>query len=139
MENNVPIERLQPPGLADSRPAGFSQVTIPSAGDLVFVSGQVGWDHEQQRLPSGLEGQTRQTLRNVQLAVEAAGSTMDNLVKLTIFVVDFEPAMREAILAARNEFISAAALPASTLVGVSALANEAYLVEVEAIALVADG
>jgi len=58
------------------------------------------------------------------------------VVKLTVFVVDYEPSMRGEILAVRNKYIAADKAPASTLIGVQALVQEGFLIEIEATAVI---
>ena len=131
------IERIQPEGLTDTRPLGFSQVVATEGGKHVFVSGQVAIDARGGVVGRGdLSAQTHQVMRNLATALEAAGATFADVVKLTVLVVDYTPAMRPAIVAARNEYLDPAHAPASTLIGVQALAAEDYLIEIEATAVV---
>jgi 2-iminobutanoate/2-iminopropanoate deaminase len=67
-------------------------------GDLVFVAGQVGLDPEtNQVVAGGIEAQTEQAMKNVSAVLEAAGSSLSNVLKTSIFLVDFGdfPAMNE--------------------------------------------
>jgi 2-iminobutanoate/2-iminopropanoate deaminase len=67
-------------------------------GDLVFVAGQVGLDPEtNQVVGGGIEAQTEQVMKNVSAVLEAAGSSLENVLKTSIFLVDFGdfPAMNE--------------------------------------------
>jgi 2-iminobutanoate/2-iminopropanoate deaminase len=59
------------------------------AGDLVFVSGQVPLNPETKKVvQGGIEAQTRQVLNNVKAIVEAAGSSIEKIVKVTVFLED---------------------------------------------------
>lgn len=58
------------------------------ANGLVFVSGQLPIDAASGEMPSGIENQTRQSLENMRYILEAAGLTMDNVVKTTVFLQD---------------------------------------------------
>lgn len=58
------------------------------ANGMVFVSGQLPIDAETGKLASGVEGQTRQSLENIKHILGAAGLTMDNVVKTTVFLED---------------------------------------------------
>ena len=61
------------------------------AGDLVFTAGMVGRDPTTSKMVStDIQGQTHQTLKNIRTALEAAGTSMDNVVKVTALVADIE-------------------------------------------------
>lgn len=57
-------------------------------GDLVFMSGQIGLDATTGMLVEGIEAQAHQVFLNMRAVAEAAGASFDNIVKLTVFVVD---------------------------------------------------
>ena len=57
-------------------------------GDMLFVSGQLPLDPKTGKFPEGIEAQTRQSLTNVRSILEAAGGTMDSVVKTTVFLSD---------------------------------------------------
>lgn len=114
---------------------GYSQAV--RAGNLLFVSGQVAVD-EGGRVVGGagdIRAHVDQVYRNLHAALEAGGSRLDLVTKLTIFTtsLDYLPAIREA---RRQTFGAVGAYPASTLVQVSGLARPEYLVEVEATAVI---
>jgi enamine deaminase RidA (YjgF/YER057c/UK114 family) len=75
-------------------------------------------------------------MRNVGLALTAAGASFSDVVKLTTYVVNYRPEHRTVIGQARAPFFAGRTPPASTLVGVTALALPEWLVEIEAIAVV---
>ena len=125
---------INPPDLA--RPSGFSHVTVAPAGEVVFVSGQVAYDADGRIVGEGdLAAQTRQVLQNLGTALQAAGSDFGHLVKLTFFVKGLDEAAVATIRTERKAFLRDDALPASTMVGVAALAKAALLLEVEAYAV----
>lgn len=103
------------------------------AGDLLFISGQLGLDPQSGQLHDGVEAQTRQVLQNLTAVLQAAGSGVDRVVKTTIFLADM------ADFAAVNTIYAetfASAPPARSTVQVAALPRAAR-VEIEAVALVA--
>lgn len=116
--------------------AGFSHtVSIPAASRLVWTSGQLPVAPDGTPAPAGdWDAQTRQALRNVAAALAAAGAGWEDVVKLTIFVVDTSdlPAIRRV----RDEFVNTEHPPTSTLVRVAGLARPDALLEVEAVAAV---
>jgi enamine deaminase RidA (YjgF/YER057c/UK114 family) len=73
---------------------------------------------------------------NLGLALKAAGASYSNIVKITTFVVGYRPELRPIIGKARSAFFEGMEPPASTLVGVTALAAPEWLIEIEAVAVV---
>jgi 2-iminobutanoate/2-iminopropanoate deaminase len=96
-------------------------------GDLLFVSGQLGGND------STIEGQTTQALENMKKVLDAAGTTVDNVVKCTVFLTDMKDfaKMNESY---RAFFSVAKDPPGRSAVQVSALARPAAKVEIECIA-----
>ena len=64
----------------------FSPAII--AGDLVFTSGQIGIDSKTGQMPEGMEAQLEQVFRNLTAVLEASGSSIDHVVKATVFLAD---------------------------------------------------
>jgi enamine deaminase RidA (YjgF/YER057c/UK114 family) len=127
------VQNVNPPGLP--RPVGYSHAT--SAGELVFLGGQIGCD-ESGRVthPGDIARQCEQAFRNLQTALEAAGCRPENVVKLTYFVTDvdaYKVAARDVGAVYRAVF--GKHYPASTLVEVKALYEPQALFEVECVAL----
>jgi enamine deaminase RidA (YjgF/YER057c/UK114 family) len=133
----MPKEHVNPATLFSSTPHGFSQLVVASGGRTAFISGQTAWDI-QKRLVGGrsLLEQTRQALRNVRAATEAAGGTLEDVVALRIYIVNYRPENADAIVTALREFFPGEHPPASTWIGVSALAVPDFLIEIEATAVV---
>jgi len=132
------VQRLAPEGLF--RPTAYSQVVVATGRRMVFVSGQVSIDAEGALVaPGDFTGQARQVYANLRAALEGAGAKPADVVKLTTYVVDYKPELRPLLAAARSAIFDPPALPASTLVGVQALAEPGYLIEVEAIAVTDQG
>jgi len=76
---------LQPEGLAKPKPP-YSPVVV--TGETVYTAGQVAYDADGTLVGGGIAEQTRQVLDNVRTCLEAAGCTMDDVVKVTAFLVD---------------------------------------------------
>ena len=105
------------------------------AGDLVFTSGWVGYELDTSEVPEGIQAQTEQTLENLKAVLEAAGTTLDRVVKVTVYlknVGDFR-AMNQVY---RRYFPKDP--PARTTIGAGALADPALLVEIEMVAALPD-
>ena len=124
--------RLNPDTLP--RPFGYSQVVEAQAGRIVFISGQVPLDSNNQLVGEGdFVAQARQVFENVRLALEAVGLTFDHVVKTQFFLTDVAnlPKVRDI----RDQFVNTQQPPASTSVEVSALFRPDVLFEMDAIAV----
>ncbi len=127
------IEKLRPSGLHNN-PA-YSHVVRASGARTIYLAGQVSTDEEGRLVGEGdLAAQTTQVMHNIGLALKAAGATYADIVKITTFVVGYKPELRPIIGKARSAFFEGIEPPASTLVGVSALAAPEWLIEIEAVA-----
>ena len=116
----------QPEGLATPKPP-YSPVVI--TGDLVYTAGQVAFDAEGNLVGGGIVEQTRQAMENLSRCLEAAGSSLDDVVKTTVFLTDL------ANFAACNEEYArhfTPPYPARSTVQVGLAAG--LLVEIEAVA-----
>jgi len=129
------LEHPRPDGLLHN--AGFSQVVAAAGGRTIYTAGQVSIDERGNLVGADdLAAQTEQAMRNVGLALAAAGADIADIVKITTYVVNYKPEHRAIIGRARRPFFAKGPPPASTLVGVSALALPEWLVEIEAVAVV---
>ena len=107
---------------------------VVRAGRLVFVSGCVATDGEG-RVVGGNDvvAQTRQTLENIKRCLAAAGATFADVCKVTVFLRNIGD--REKVNTVRKEYFGAHR-PASTLVEISRLVRDDYLIEIEATAVI---
>ena len=101
----------------------YSQAT--KAGSLVFVSGQLPIDPATGAMPEDVSAQTKQSLTNGKAIIEAAGGSMADVVKTTVFLADMN--------AVYAEFFPEGACPARSAVQVARLPKDAK-VEIELIA-----
>lgn len=125
-------EYMNPSGIADPSASGFTAVV--KAGNTVYIAGMVAQDENGNVVGAGdTEAQTRQIWRNIEVAVTAAGGSLADIVKTTTYVTGIEHGA--AVRAVRNELFPSNP-PTSTLLVVSELANPAYVVEIESIAVV---
>jgi enamine deaminase RidA (YjgF/YER057c/UK114 family) len=122
------------------KPRGFTQVvTIASANPykLIFISGQVAVDKEGKLVgPGDLKAQIRQAAANLKAALTAAGATAADIVKTNTYIVNYKQSDYSAMREARAELFPEGEPPASTMVGVTSLAVDGLMVEMEAIAAV---
>lgn len=120
-----------------STPRGYSHVVTSSGGRTVYVSGQISLDKDGNIVGKGdLRAQVTQVLENVKAALAAGGASFADIVKQNTYVVNLDTAMLSTIREVRSQYFPAENPPASTLVGVTALAMEGLLIEVEVIAVV---
>lgn len=128
---------IQPNQLFDSRQFGFSQIVTTPPGKLVFISGQVAWDENLNLVsPNDLATQTEKALENLKIAIEAAGGTLENIVMLRIYKVNYKPKDGTIIGEKLRKYFGTESPPASTWLSVNGLANEGFLIEIEAQAVV---
>jgi enamine deaminase RidA (YjgF/YER057c/UK114 family) len=119
-------------------PAGYSQIAKINHGTIVYLAGQVASDASGKLIGEGnFEAQAEQVFRNLKIAVEAAGGTMADIVKLNIYLVaEVDQAGVPKLRAIRDRYVNVEKPPASTLVVVSRLARPGWLVEIEAVAAI---
>ncbi|MGE0484488.1 MAG: RidA family protein [Gammaproteobacteria bacterium] len=124
------ITRLNPPTLPDAGNVGYSQISIVEPGRMAYVSGQVALPPDGSPVPPDLLGQTRVVVRNLQAALDALGADVRDIAIMRIFVVDLTPEALAESFPVVLEML-AGAQPSITGVGVAALADPAFRIEVE--------
>lgn len=127
----MPRKKVSVPNVAEAGPGLWTNGI--RAGDFLYISGQVARPFEGG---GGLVGtteyeQAKQIFERIKRICEAAGGSMADIVKLTIYLVDISK--NTEVWKARREFFSGD-FPASTLVEVRSLAGKETLVEIEAVA-----
>ena len=126
------ITYMNPDGIANPSASGFTAVV--KAGNTVYIAGMVAQDENGNVVGAGdAEAQTRQIWHNIGVAVAAAGGSLSDIVKTTTYVTGIEHGA--AVRAVRGELFPSNP-PTSTLLVVSELANPAYVVEIESIAVI---
>ena len=113
---------------------GYTQVVAVTANGVttLFVSGQVS-------AGDTIEAQLRGAYTALRKQLADAGADLTEVVKLTTYIVDYKPAHLDVFRRVRNEFFAEQQRPASTLVGVAALALPEYRVEIEATVVLTAG
>ncbi len=128
------IRHINPPGLAV--PGAYTHLVEATGGRTLYLAGQVALDRDRNVVGVGDFGaQARQVFENLRTALAAGGATFDDVVKMTMYVVDMSEI--DALREIRTEFLGETR-PANTLVQVVRLAREDFLLEVEAIAVLAE-
>jgi enamine deaminase RidA (YjgF/YER057c/UK114 family) len=134
MSNAADTKFINPEGL--SKPTGYTHVVVTSGERTIYIAGQVALNAKGEVVgKNDLNAQTEQVFQNLKTALAAAGCTFNNVVKITTFIVNYKPDMVPGIREIRSKYFMAENPPASTLVGVQALAREDFLIEIEAVAV----
>lgn len=127
------VRFINPPTI--SKPPGYTHVVeCTGPGRTIYIAGQLGFDLSG-KLPADFRGQTVQAFENLKNALAAVDAKMENIVKINNYLVDISTNIlifREV----RDTYLNMSAPPASTAVGVPALARPGALFEIEAIAVV---
>jgi enamine deaminase RidA (YjgF/YER057c/UK114 family) len=128
---------LNPPTLY--KPPGYSHVVeIKGPGRIVYIAGQLGFDASGNLVgaPGDFRAQAAQAFENLKLALAAIGAGLGDVVKLNNYLTDMShlPIFREV----RDRYLNVAAPPASTTIQISKFAREGALIEIEAVAMLAE-
>lgn len=102
-------------------------------GNLLFVSGQAGAGDDGQIVAGGFRAQGEQAFANLRRALEAGGSCLADIIKVTIFVTDM--GNFKEVVELRRQFFTVP-YPADTIAEIKALYDPAAMIEIEAIAAV---
>jgi enamine deaminase RidA (YjgF/YER057c/UK114 family) len=121
---------------AIAKPGGYSHVVeITGPGRIVYIAGQLGLKPDG-KIAGDFRAQAVQAFENLKAALAAVGGTFEDVVKLNNYLIDITSniAIYREI---RDKYVNTAKPPASTTVGVPALARDGALFEVEAIVMLA--
>jgi enamine deaminase RidA (YjgF/YER057c/UK114 family) len=117
------------------KPTGYSHVAKVSAGNLLFISGQVALDSKGELVGrDDISLQTRQIFENLGTALESERASLKDIIKLNYYLVDISqmPKVREV----RNQYLDNENYPVSTAVEVRGLVRPEFLIEIEAVAVI---
>ena len=112
---------------------GFSQAVKTSGKTMIFISGQNGVDAEGNLVAMDIEGQTKQALENIKALLEAAGATLDDVVKITVYITNMED--MDKVREVRRQYFKKN-FPTSTAVEVKKFGLKDALIEIDAIAVI---
>ena len=116
------------------KPTGYSHVVEVKGGRTLYVSGQIAIDQSGAVVGKGdLMAQTRQVFENLKSALAGSGATLDDVVKITVFMTDVSEV--QTFRDVRGHYFTKE-LPASSLVQVARLARPELMIEIEAVAVV---
>jgi enamine deaminase RidA (YjgF/YER057c/UK114 family) len=122
-------------------PAVFSdavRVQLPDCAWL-FISGVIGTDESGKVVGRTMREQTRQVLEKIKAVLAHEGATMDDIVRVRVYVTQLDQQSLREIHEVRSAYFSEGAYPASTLVRVDQLVRDGALIEIDADAVVAAG
>src|SRR6202051_5363918 len=127
-------EFLSPKTLIAPGPAGYSHIAKVNSGTIVYLSGQVPCDASGKLIGEGdFEAQVEQVFANLKIAVEAAGGTMADIVKLNYYLAaEVDQATVPKLRPIRDRYLNVENPPASTFVVVSRLMRPGWLSGLEA-------
>ena len=121
---------------AIAKPGGYSHVVeITGPGRIVYIAGQLGLKPDG-KIAGDFRAQAVQAFENLKAALAAVGATFDDVVKVNNYLIDI-PANISIYREVRDKYVNTAKPPASTTIGVPALARDGALFEVEAIVMLA--
>lgn len=128
---------LNPPTLY--KPPGYSHVVeVRGPGRVVYIAGQLGFDAQGNLVgaPGDFRAQAMQAFENLKCALAAVGAGFGDVVKLNNYLTDMShlPVFREV----RDHYLNVSAPPASTTIEISKFARDGALIEIEAVAMLAD-
>ena len=107
----------------------FSQVAVIEKNGIktIYIAGQVGVDSKKNLIDNGqLPEQLQQTFINIKIALKSVAATMADIVKLNIYVVNYQPSDAEVIGEIIRKHLRMGQLPAMSLIGVQTLAEERF-------------
>jgi enamine deaminase RidA (YjgF/YER057c/UK114 family) len=137
-EPRTTLTLLNPPGLYDPAPNGYSHIGIVPAGTrLAFIAGQGGETADGQ-LSSDFRQQVRQAMANLLIAIEAVGGQPAQVAKLTVLIVDHSEQRLGILGEELAQAFGAQLKPACTLIPVPRLALDGMLFEIDAVVALAE-
>ncbi|MBM7420472.1 MULTISPECIES: RidA family protein [Chryseobacterium] len=131
------IQYKNPKGIFDPTPFAFSHSTSASGkGNYVFISGQSGGEGLEHKLSKDFRTQVTTALQNLSIVLEASDLTTDNVLKITILIIDHDEEKLKIWTEEMHKVWKNNQFPASTLIPVPKLALDGMLIEVDAVAFI---
>ena len=129
------IKNINPVELYDGNSFSMSQARIDTDSGLVFISGQVDWDTNFQIKNHTIEAQAAGAARNLITMLEAASSSVENLLQVRVYIRGELGDHMEKVVPIIAKYLGTSR-PALTGIGVASLATPDTLIEIEAVAKV---
>ena len=131
------LRYIQPDGLYPSAQYSFSHVVTSTGKKTIYLSGQTARDKDGKLVGGNdLEKQMVQVLKNIRTGLKAVGASMDDIVRIEVYMVDWSSDKLPAYSAAMRQFFDPEHLPANTLIGIESLSFPEFLVEITATAVI---
>ena len=130
------VTRLNPDAM-HKNPAFTQVITVEGATKTIYVGGQNAVNAKGEIVGNDIASQSQQAFKNVITALEAAGATLDDVIKMTIYLVQGQSF--QEVFAAAQQVKRMEVPPTVSGIMVVGLANSRYLIEIEAVAVVASG
>ncbi len=110
---------------------GYSEAVVITSGShkTIYISGQIGDGPD-------LETQMRSAIEKLKVLLDSMGASTSDIVKMNTYIVGYDEAQLEDFRKVRKELLGDEKMPASTLVGVQALAKKDWLIEIDAVAVI---
>jgi enamine deaminase RidA (YjgF/YER057c/UK114 family) len=129
----MPHRAVMPQGWAPAK--GYAN-GILTHGNMLFIGGQIGWNADQKFETHDFIGQMEQTLKNIVSVVTEAGATVEDITRLTWYVVDKKEYLaRQREVGEAYRRVMGRHFPAMTMVVVAGLIEDEALIEIEATAV----
>lgn len=120
-----------------NKPPGYTHVVVTDCAKTIYVSGQVPTNEKGEIVGKGdFALQTRQVFENLKIALQAAGATFHDVVKINTYIKNYTPDQLPIFRDIRNQYVSKENPPASTLAGVQSLFHPDVLIEIEVVAMI---
>lgn len=133
----MPSERINPPSMYDSAQYGFSHAALDTRNGVLHLAGQVAFDDACNVVgPDDLALQTRTALANLRRVLEEAGSGVQHLLRIRVYVKDHTLEKLGVVSAELAAFYGGTTPAPNTFIGVQSLALPDLLVEIEGTAVV---
>lgn len=133
----MPVQHMNPDGI--TKPESYWQVAVATGSRTIYIAGQTALDENSVPLHEGdLAAQTERVYRNLVTALKGAGATFADVTFLTVYVVNLTPEKRNQYASGAQRAAKALNIDLrkpSTLLGVTSLARPAFLIEIDAIAV----
>ena len=132
----MPFRVYSPPQLP--KPVGYSHIGEITSGKMIYIAGQVALDAAGNLVGKGdYRAQLEQVFANLKSALESAGASFKNVIKLNYYIVDsVDRSQFFAYREVRDKLVDTANPPVATVIIVRGLFLPDFLVEIEAIAVV---
>jgi len=136
-QQNQPFRIFNPDSMA--KPTGYSHVAEVTGGKIVYIAGQVALDKSGNLVgKDDLRAQVQQIFENLKAAIEAVGGDFNSVVKLNYYCAEsVDPSQLPVVREIRDKYVNTANPPTSTFVFVKRLVRPDWLLEVEAVAVIA--